>query len=165
MHDNVRPSWAHVPSDDDVAPLSFRTDAGIRGEQEPIWTRMWHWMLGNGKTHGDAPNRPCDSTTLSQLSTKLNTAAGGKDAARIEPSRVGAAYRLALSGSAEAAEILESAFMNGADKSLGLAVDGVERSALMPDWEQNLHELIESAAPEIKNVSSFPFRSSPRHRR
>ena len=37
--------------------------------------------------------------------------------------------------------------------------DGVERSALEPDWEQNLHELIESAAPEIKEVSSTPFRS------
>ena len=130
MHDNATPSWDHVPSDDDVAPASFRTDAGIRGEQEPIWTRMWHWMLGNGKSfHADAPIRRCDSATLSQLSEKLNAAAGGKDAARIEPSRVGAAYALALDGSAEAAQVLESAFVKGADASLGLEVDGVERSA------------------------------------
>eukprot|EP01052_Picozoa_sp_SAG31_P023603 SAG31_NODE_1957_length_6817_cov_5.488389_1_plen_202_part_00 len=50
-------------------------------------------------------------------------------------------------------------------EAYGQRWDGVERSALMPDWEQNLHELIESAAPEIKNVSCSPFLSSPRHRR
>ena len=49
-------------------------------------------------------------------------------------------------------------------EAYGQRWDGVERSALEPDWEQNLHELIESAAPEIKEVSSSPFRSLPRHR-
>lgn len=131
MHDNARPSWAHVPSDDDDAPRAFHTDAGLSGGQEPIWARMWHWMLGNGRTHGDAPRRPCTDAELGQLSEQLNTAAGGSGAARIEPRRVGAAYRLALAGSAQAAAVLESAFVRGAANatSLGLSVDGVERSA------------------------------------
>eukprot|EP01045_Picozoa_sp_COSAG04_P017961 COSAG04_NODE_1627_length_6122_cov_4.279761_9_plen_186_part_00 len=89
--DNATPSWDHTPADDDDAPLAFRTDAGIAGGQEPIWTRMWHWMLGNGVTKGDAPLRPVDGEERSLLAGALNNAAKGNDAAKIEPSRVGAA--------------------------------------------------------------------------
>ena len=89
--DNATPSWNHTPADDDDAPLAFRTDAGIAGGQEPIWTRMWHWMLGNGVTKGDAPLRPVDDEERSVLAGALNNAAAGNDAAKIEPSRVGAA--------------------------------------------------------------------------
>ena len=46
-------------------------------------------------------------------------------------------------------------------EAYGQRWDGVERSALEPDWEQNLHKLIESAAPEIKEVSSSSVRSLP----
>lgn len=53
-------------------------------------------MLGNGVTKGDAPVRPVPPAELSTLTAQLQAAAGGNDAAKIEPSRVGAAYRLAI---------------------------------------------------------------------
>ena len=105
---------------------------------------MWHWMLGNGVTSGDAPLRPLDAAERAEMGARLNAAAGGDDAAKIEPSRVGAAYRLALAGEGGALA-LEAAFVRGAalypaslarDPSTygavpagALKVDGVERSA------------------------------------
>ena len=143
--DNDEPSWDHTPAEDDDAPLAFRTDAGIRGGQEPIWTRMWHWMKGNGVTKGDAPVRAVDEAELASLTTRLEESAGGLDAAKIEPSRVGAAYALALAGE-QGAAALERAFVDGSplypaslaqdpstygdfDPATSLKVDGVERSA------------------------------------
>jgi hypothetical protein len=145
--DNAEPSWNHVPADDDHAPVAFRTDAGVQGAQEPIWCRMWHWMLGNGTFKGDAPIRPIDEVggELSSLTQQLRASASGTDAAKIEPSRVGAAYRLAIAGE-QGVTALEEAFLHGSplypeslardpttyndyDPANSLKVDGVERSA------------------------------------
>lgn len=145
--DNAEPSWNHQPAQDDEAPRAFRTDAGLRGGQEPIWCRMWHWMLGNGATKGDAPIRPIDEAggELSSLVAQLSASASGVDAAKIEPARVGAAYRLALAGE-QGVHPLEQAFLRGSplypeslardpstyndyDTATSLKVDGVERSA------------------------------------
>lgn len=145
--DNAEPSWDHRPAEDDDAPLAFRTSAGIQGGQESIWNRMWHWMLGNGITKGDAPARKIHEAggELSLLTKQLGASAGGVDAAKIEPSRVGAAYRLALAGK-QGLPALEQAFLHGSplypqnlahdpstyheyDPATSLKVDGVERSA------------------------------------
>ena len=65
------------------------------------------------------------------LTQQLTAAAGGTEAAKIEPSRVGAAYQLALGGGPQEAAILESAFVAGADPALNLQVKVAQLTAVL----------------------------------
>ena len=108
---------------DDDAPLAFKAGWGGLG---PAWTRMWHWMLGNGVT-GCGPVVPLSAAELEQQTAKLNDAASDLRAAAIEPLRVGAAYALAAAG-AQGVAPLSAALINGAPDDA--EVDGVRRSAM-----------------------------------
>ncbi len=122
--DNARPTWDHQPAADDDAPLAFKDGWGGLG---PCWTRMWHWMLGNGVTGGCGPVVPLGAAELEEQITRLNDAAADLRAAAIEPLRVGAAYALAAAGP-QGLGPLSEALVNGAQAEV--EVDGVMRSAM-----------------------------------
>ena len=130
--DNAAPTWDHRPAADDHAPLAFKDGWGGLG---PCWTRMWHWMLGNGVTAGCGPVVPLGAAELQEHIRRLNDAAPDLRAAAIEPFRVGAAYALAADHEQGLAP-LSAALLNGA--AVEVDVDGVRRSAMyglaaMPD--------------------------------
>ena len=144
--DNASPSWDHQPAADDAAPLAFKDGWGGQG---PVWTRMWHWMMGDGATFGDAPDVPMSADELADQTAKLNDSAADLRAAAIEPLRVGAAYALASAGS-PGLDALTAAFANGGGDHL--PVDGVRRSAMYglaaaPD-NAGVPALLAGASPE-----------------